>query len=79
MFTDPMILIDETLQRLDLLSALFDDEVDERIRHAGEQEPSVRLCREVNAKINELIPKLRAAKVTQQPTYQTRVCLHCDD
>jgi len=74
-----MILIDETLQRLDLLSALFDDEVDERIRHAGEQEPSVRLCREVNVKINELIPKLRAAKVTQQPTYQTRVCLHCDD
>lgn len=79
MFTDPVILIDETLDRLETLSVLFADEVDERVRRASTSEPSARLCRDVQSQIELLIPKLKAAKATQQPQLQPwSACINCD-
>ena len=79
MFTDPCMLIDETLDHLQTLSVLFADECDERVRHAGDNEPTAKLCREVQSDIDALIPKLMAAKVTQQPQRHTPLCLNCDE
>lgn len=79
MFTDPCRLIDETVDQLETLSVLFADEGDERIRHAGDTEPTARLCRDVQLGIDALIPKLKAAKVTQQSLHASSVCMHCDD
>jgi hypothetical protein len=79
MFTDPCRLIDETLDHLETLSVLFADEVDERVRHAGSNEPTAQLCREAQSSIAALIPKLKAAKVTQQPHRHSPLCIHCDE
>lgn len=79
MLTDPCTLIDETLDHLETLSVLFADEVDERIRRAGTTEPTTRLCLEVQSGIEALIPKLKAAKVTQQSLHHPGVCLNCED
>lgn len=79
MFTDPCSLIDETLDHLETLSVLFADEVDERIRRASSNEPTAQICREVQSSIEALIPKLKAARFTQQPQRYPPMCLHCDD
>jgi len=79
MFTDPCRLIDETVDNLQTLAVLFADEVDERIRHAGQTEPTVQLYREAWFNIQALVPKLQAARVTQCPQRHARVCVECDD
>ena len=79
MFTDPRVLIDETVDRLETLSVLFADEVDERIRRASCAEPTAQLCRDVQSRIEALIPRLKAAKDTQEPSHRARVCINCED
>jgi glycine/D-amino acid oxidase-like deaminating enzyme len=79
MLTDPVALIDQTIHNLEDLAELFADEFDERI-HATVSEDG-RICREAYARIRALVPKLKAARITQMsPAHfgQRPFCLDCD-
>jgi hypothetical protein len=79
MLTDPVALIDQTINNLENLAELFADEFDERI-HATVTDDG-RVCREAYARIKALVPKLRAARVTQMSPAQfgqRPFCLDCD-
>lgn len=83
MFTDPVVLIDQTIDNLEALAALFEDETDMRtrsFREVGSSELTLReqRCREAVRAIAFLLPKLRAARATQVPRMQSRICLNCD-
>lgn len=78
MFTDPVALIDQTIDNLETLSALFEDEVDERTHRLSDLTPNRQRCRDAQRAIAMLLPKLRAARASQIPQSQQRLCLHCD-
>jgi hypothetical protein len=77
MLTDPVTLIDQTINNLEDLAELFADEFDERI-HATVTEDG-RICREAYARIRALVPKLRAARLTQMAPAQFGQRPHCSD
>jgi hypothetical protein len=88
MFIDPVTLIDQTLENLELLSELFADELDERIRDTRVANAGTRQCQEALNAINMLLPalsvattKLQAARSTQlaQGLPPQRMCANCDD
>jgi len=77
--TDPVALIDQTINNLEDLAELFADEFDERI-HATITDDG-RVCREAYARIRALVPKLRAARITQMSPGQIGQrpqCVDCD-
>jgi hypothetical protein len=78
MFTDPLTLIDQTIDNLETLTALFEDESDERTRRAPDYTVSVQRCRDAQRAIAMLLPKLRAARLTQLPQAHGQICFHCD-
>jgi hypothetical protein len=81
MFVDPLSLIDETIDHLETLAELFADESDARMRHPAGITLEMRTCRDAQVAIDALLPKLRAARATQQPRYspgQMPFCLNCD-
>ncbi|HEY6643134.1 hypothetical protein [Povalibacter sp.] len=78
MLTDPVTLIDQTIDNLETLSVLFEDEVDERTTRLTDLNPSRQRCRDAQRAIAMLLPKLRAARASQIPQAQQRLCLHCD-
>jgi hypothetical protein len=82
MFIDPLQLIDQTIDQLQTLAAHFEDETSERMPNARPLSPDARRSKEALMTINVLIPKLRAARMTQVQhldTRQYRMCLHCED
>lgn len=66
-------LIDMTIKHLDLLSGIFIEDADvfAAIRDCADRD--VRRCKEASDAIQALIPKLIAARETQQPDKQVRV------
>lgn len=81
MFVDPLSLIDETIDHLETLAEMFADESDARVRHPAGVTLEMRTSRDAQVAINALLPKLRAARATQQPRYspnQMPFCLNCD-
>ncbi|MFL6550058.1 MAG: hypothetical protein ACJ8OJ_15300 [Povalibacter sp.] len=78
MFTDPIVLIDQTLDNLEALSALFEDENDARTVRSSELTARAQRCRDAQRAIAFLLPKLRAARLTQMTNPQSRSCLTCD-
>lgn len=78
MFTDPVVLIDQTIDNLEALSALFEDETDVRTNRSSELTARAQRCRDAQRAIAFLLPKLRAARVTQLASPQARVCLSCE-
>ena len=83
MFADPVQLIDQTLDNLETLAALFADEIDERTHDAALQSPALHRCREAHRAIALLVPKLKAARQIQatQPAPLARmppICWDCD-
>jgi hypothetical protein len=81
MFVDPLSLIDETIDHLEMLAELFADEADSRVRQPGGITIAMRAAKDAQIAIDALLPKLRAARATQQPRYspgQLPFCLNCD-
>lgn len=79
MFTDPAILIDQTIDYLLAVAELMKEEFDPRIHSELDQNGVV--CRSAYMRIQELIPKLQAARANQAPTGRTTVrplCVDCD-
>lgn len=78
MFIDPLTLIDQTIENLEALTALFEDETDARTVRSSELTLRTQRCREAQRAIAFLLPRLRAARITQVPQPQSRICLNCD-
>lgn len=81
MFVDPLSLIDETIDHLEMLAELFADESDNRVRPPGGVTMAMRISRDAQLAIDALLPKLRAARANQEPRYSPRqlpFCLNCD-
>jgi len=81
MFVDPLSLIDETIDHLETLAEMFADETDARLRHPASMTVAMRTCRDAQIAIAALLPKLRAARATQEPRHspnQLPFCLNCD-
>ena len=80
MFVDPLSLIDETIDHLETLAEMFADESDARVRHPAGMTREIRTCLDAQVAITWLIPKLRAARATQEPRHtpsQMPFCLNC--
>jgi hypothetical protein len=81
MFTDPATLMDQTIENLETLAAVFADEIDERMHNASSVPRTAYLYRSAHIKIGELLPALRAARITQQAqvaaTFRGQ-CINCD-
>ena len=77
MFIDPLQLIDQTIDHLQTLAAHFEDETNEGMPNPGTLSPDARRCKEALMTINVLIPKLRAAKMSQllgkEPEWRERM------
>jgi hypothetical protein len=81
MFVDPLSLIDETIDHLETLAEMFADETDARLKHPAGMTIKMRTCRDAQIAITALLPKLRAARATQEPRHspsQLPFCLNCD-
>ena len=82
MFTDPLALIDQTIDNLETLSVLFEDEVDERTHRASDLSLDALRCRDAQRAIVLLLPKLRAARASQVSLQFShrgpQLCLNCD-
>ena len=79
MFTDPVVLIDQTIDNLETLAALFEDETDTRTNASSDMTLRSQRCRDAMRAIAFLLPKLRAARMTQLPLRQLpHHCLNCD-
>lgn len=78
MFTDPLMLIDQTIDNLETLTVLFEDEFDTRTSRAPDYSIDVQRCRDAQRAIAMLLPKLRAARLTQLPQAHGQICFNCD-
>ena len=78
MFTDTVTLIDQTIENLQMLADAFADDVDLCTRHPARLITEARACKEAVAAIDSLIPKLHAARATQEPDRNFALCLGCD-
>ena len=78
MFTDTVTLIDQTIENLQMLADAFAEDVDLCTRHPARLTTEARACREAAVAIDSLIPKLHAARATQEPERNYALCLDCD-
>ena len=81
MFTDPITLMDQTVENLYTLYAFFADETDERTHTLTELSRDGRSWRDAQRAIAWVIPKLQAARAAQQQmtsAAQVPMCLNCD-
>lgn len=79
MFTDPVALIDQTINHLTAVAELMKEEFDPRIHSELDQNGVV--CRSAYMRIQELIPKLQAARAAQAPLFNTTTrpfCIDCE-
>jgi hypothetical protein len=81
MITDAVTLMDQTIESLETLAAVFADEIDERMSGSSSGPRTAYLYRSAHVKIGELLPALRAARVMQQARtaaiYRGQ-CVNCD-
>ena len=81
MFVEPRELIGETIDKLEMISAYFADEVDERVLPAERLSVEALAAKEALQTIRILIPKLRTAQgslAANDAQLQFRECLHCE-
>jgi len=79
MFTDPVDLIDQTINHLNAVAELMKEEFDPRVHHQLHENGVV--CRSAYMRIQELIPKLQAARATQASSgnmAMQRLCVDCE-
>ena len=62
MVTDSSVLIDQTIEQLEILAAVFADEIDERIYRPGVSQEGALACKAAHARIGALLPALRAGR-----------------
>lgn len=79
MQTDPLSLLDQTIENLKTLSIFFDEGIDGdtpvMIGHEA------RLREQARSAIERLVPTLQAARITQMPQEARRYgaqCINCD-
>jgi hypothetical protein len=79
--SSPLSVINDTLDRLHMLSQFLLDEVDERVITSPQLTTERRLCKEALQTIKVLIPKLEAVRSTNVvvATDHPRLCISCDD
>ena len=81
MFTEPRELIDETIDRLENVSAYFAEEIDEHLRTHSKLPVGALAAKEALQTIKILIPKLRTAQgglAADSPQLQFRECQICE-
>jgi len=79
MFTDAITLIDQTIENLETLAAVFADEFDERMHNPALPPSAAHISRNAYLKIGALLPALRAARATQESHLTgTAACVNCD-
>ena len=81
MVTDSSVLIDQTIEQLEILAAVFADEIDERIYRPDVSHEGAQACRAAHARIGALLPALRAARGTPlfvSPLRQRPFCIDCE-
>lgn len=78
MFTDPVVLIDQTIDNLETLSVLFEDETDQRTYRPADLTLEAKRCLDAQRAIVLLLPKLRAARAAQAAGNAPRICIGCD-
>jgi len=80
MFTDAITLIDQTIENLETLAAVFADELDERMHRSDLPPATAHISRSAYMKIGALLPALRAARATQESHLvgQRAHCVNCD-
>jgi hypothetical protein len=61
MLVDPLSLIGQTVDNLEMLSALLVDESDQRVFDASRLTPEVANCKAAASLCNALVPRLRTA------------------
>jgi hypothetical protein len=64
MFTDPITLLDQTIDNLETLAVMLGDEVDPRIQTTAEHNGAA--YRAAHSRIGALLPTLRAARALQE-------------
>ncbi len=81
MLTDATTLIDQTIEQLEILAAVFADEIDERIYRPDGASSGTQACKAAHARIDALLPALRAARETQltiSPMRGRPFCIDCE-
>ena len=81
MYIEPLQLIDETIERLEILSEFLAGEVNDRTDESPLLSPEARTCKEAMLTISVLVPKLQRARALQQsPAAAARrpECINCD-
>jgi hypothetical protein len=79
MFTDPITLLDQTIDNLETVAVMLGDEVDTRIQTTAEHNGVV--YRAAQSRIGALLPTLRAARALQESITRSQYrapCLNCD-
>ena len=81
MFTEPRQLIEETIDKLETVSAYFADEIDDHFRTHTKLPVGALAAKEALQTIKILIPKLRTAQgglAAGSPQLQFRECQTCE-
>ena len=88
MFVDPITLIGQTVENLEMLSAFLVDESDECVCDASLLSPKIANCKTAANLCNALVPRLKRAAETihssqaVEMSYATpmqRPCANCDE
>lgn len=81
MFIDPDMLIDETIENLELLAHLFADELDELTHNPMQVTPDAHRRREALGAARTAITKFQAVRSAEatRAVQPQRVCVNCDD
>lgn len=88
MFVDPVSLIDQTVENLEMLSAFLVDESDERVCDAARLTPAIANCRAAANLCQSLVPRLKQAAEQIQSSQvlelshtspMQRPCANCDE
>ncbi len=81
MFTDTVTLIDQAIENLQTISEVLADDLSDAGRKSGVLNRAARTAEETVAAIEALLPKLQAARVTQQQDCgisHRPYCINCD-
>ena len=88
MFVDPLSLIGQAVDNLEMLSAFLVDETDERICDASRLTPEIANCKAAAGLCNALVPRLKRAAETIRSSQalemsytlpMQRPCANCDE
>jgi hypothetical protein len=81
MFVEPLHLIDQTIDNLELLDEMFAEEIDSRTRQPARLTLEAKLCLDAKIAIGALLPRLKAARGLQPADASpapASLCRNCD-